>query len=402
MASMEEQARGYGAVKRRKWLLREGKGKLSYQGLEEGVGSSRYCVLALAGDEFRAVPVDKWFRFAQESASTALTLEEAEAEMAKRKNLKKGYQRWMLRSNESDKAAASEDDLSEVENDADEDEERKKRATAGGEGSTSAVDKKSNPSIKKIKKKEEVDEEEDREDWEHEEAASDDEEGVGANPFEKEEQEPVAPKTLKEEEDNEEKRKLNETGKEWKRLLGKGSFSDSSEDDEEDDENEDEGGEAKKKEDEGKKDMGSNVKAEVNQQVKKETSAAAAPESKPAAVPVDASGKRKREQGDQDQAPSIKREKTEDPKTNGAKPDAPTATYTYPISPAERPKQCEQEVRNILRRVGPMTTKDLIDKIRERVKLANSADKQQFSSILKTIAVIKPDAKSGKKMVHLK
>ena len=208
MASMEEQGRGwYNAVKRRKWMLRESKGKSSYQGLEEDLGNTRYCVLALSGNECRAVPIDKWFRFTQESTSKALTLEEAEAEMAKRKSLKKGYQRWMLRATEAGKASVSDDDLSEVEDDGDEDEERKKRATAGGDGSAAASDKKNTATVKKVKvkKEEDLDEEEDREDWEHEEAASDDEEGVGNNPFEKEELEPVAPKTLKEEEDNEEK-----------------------------------------------------------------------------------------------------------------------------------------------------------------------------------------------------
>lgn len=163
---------------------------------------------------------------------------------------------------------------------------------------------------------------------------------------------------------------LNETGKEWKRLLGRSraTYSDSSSSDDDDDEDE-EDDEDETKAEEAKEGLPNGApKTEATQPVKQELKASGAAPVKDEAKQGDSNtGKRKREADDpsEDKTAKAKRETVDNSKGNGAKSDAsataasatPTGTYTYPISPAERPKQCEQEVRNILSAVGPMTTK---------------------------------------------
>ena len=159
---------------------------------------------------------------------------------------------------------------------------------------------------------------------------------------------------------------LNETGKEWKRLLGRSrsTYSDSSSSD--DDDEEDEKEEEAKAEDAKEEHPNGAPKTEATQPAKQELKTSGAATAKDEAKQGDNNtGKRKRVADDPADDKTAKTKKVDNVKGNGSKADTstavtsatPTGTYTYPISPAERPKQCEQEVRNILSKLGPMTTK---------------------------------------------
>lgn len=63
------------------WLLEDFDGQHSFLGRLEGGQSSNYVFFVNQGDEFRIIPVSKWYRFAPKLSYHTFTLEEAEQEV---------------------------------------------------------------------------------------------------------------------------------------------------------------------------------------------------------------------------------------------------------------------------------------------------------------------------------
>lgn len=63
------------------WLLEDYDGQHSFVGRLEGGQSSNYVFFVNQGDEFRIIPVNKWYRFHPKLSYHTLTLEEAETQV---------------------------------------------------------------------------------------------------------------------------------------------------------------------------------------------------------------------------------------------------------------------------------------------------------------------------------
>lgn len=80
------------------WLLEDYDAQHSFVGRLEGGQSSNYVFFVNQGDEFRIIPVNKWYRFQPKLSYHTLTLEEAETQMAARK--KDEVSRWLMKNRE--------------------------------------------------------------------------------------------------------------------------------------------------------------------------------------------------------------------------------------------------------------------------------------------------------------
>lgn len=76
----DEQVRETEAVP---WLLEDNDAQHSFVGKLEGGQSSNYVFFVNQGDEFRIIPVNKWYRFQPKLSYHTLTLEEAETQVSK-------------------------------------------------------------------------------------------------------------------------------------------------------------------------------------------------------------------------------------------------------------------------------------------------------------------------------
>lgn len=63
------------------WLLEDNDAQHSFIGKLEGGQSSNYVFFVNQGDEFRIIPVNKWYRFQPKLSYHTLTLEEAETQV---------------------------------------------------------------------------------------------------------------------------------------------------------------------------------------------------------------------------------------------------------------------------------------------------------------------------------
>lgn len=63
------------------WLLEDNDAQHSFVGKLEGGQSSNYVFFVNQGDEFRIIPVNKWYRFQPKLSYHTLTLEEAETQV---------------------------------------------------------------------------------------------------------------------------------------------------------------------------------------------------------------------------------------------------------------------------------------------------------------------------------
>ena len=106
----DEQTRETEAVP---WLLEDFDAQHSFVGKLEGGQNSNYVFFVNQGDEFRIIPVNKWYRFQPKLSYHTLTLEEAETQMAARK--KDDVSRWLMK-NRTQKT--SEEDISTISNEA--------------------------------------------------------------------------------------------------------------------------------------------------------------------------------------------------------------------------------------------------------------------------------------------
>lgn len=91
------------------WLLEDYDAQHSFVGRLEGGQSSNYVFFVNQGDEFRIIPVNKWYRFQSKLSYHTLSLEEAESQMAARK--KDDVSRWLMK-NRTLSQRASEEDVS--------------------------------------------------------------------------------------------------------------------------------------------------------------------------------------------------------------------------------------------------------------------------------------------------
>lgn len=99
----DEQTRETEAVP---WLLEDFDAQHSFVGKLEGGQSSNYVFFVNQGDEFRIIPVNKWYRFQSKLSYHTLTLEEAETQMAARK--KDDVSRWLMRNRTAPKTSEEE------------------------------------------------------------------------------------------------------------------------------------------------------------------------------------------------------------------------------------------------------------------------------------------------------
>ncbi|CDS14299.1 hypothetical protein LRAMOSA06469 [Lichtheimia ramosa] len=90
----KEDARELKEQEHKPWILEDYDGQNSYTGSYEGSQRSDYVFFVVSGNDFKVVPVDRWYKFQQKRNVATFTLEEAEEQL---KNLQKREQsRWMM------------------------------------------------------------------------------------------------------------------------------------------------------------------------------------------------------------------------------------------------------------------------------------------------------------------
>lgn len=417
------------------WILEEDQGQQQFQGTLEGGQQATYYLLMMHGKDFLAMPAGAWYNFHKVAQYKQLTLEEAEEQMKNRRRTADGYQRWMMKAASTGAAAFGEVDkitggggggrgglrrgkdeddpaLSDKgEEDADDEEDRKNRL--------GLLKKTGDEDGEEPARGDDLDFDDDEpergDDWEHEETFTDDDEAVGNDPEEREDQAPElpAPPEMKQEEEDveegqdgqeEEKGGLSESGLELKRLLGKSAGLDESDDDsEEEDEDVDMDNE----------DISSPVLAPKRRDTPKEEPTDTTPTKPPSAVagriplPSVVPPKGKRKIGAEDakaNAPlAVKKVKTdlsqEDVRSPVAVKKEPATSSKAITSPAKDAASTqgknttqptgpvtEEEVKAVLKQMGPLKSHDLVSKFKSR--LTTAEDKTAFAAIVKKISRI--------------
>ncbi|KAJ4876366.1 transcription activator [Raphanus sativus] len=382
-------------LKNKPWILEDETGEFQYQGQLEGSQSATYYLLVLQNKEFVAIPAGSWYNFNKVAQYKQLTLEEAEEKMENRRKTADGYQRWMMKGanngeNEKEagggggrgrknKSSGGEEEEGNVSDRGEEDEEeeasRKKRRLGLNKKSNADDDDEEGPSGGDLDMDD--DDIEKGDDWEHEEIFTDDDEAVDIDPEEREDLLAPAPPEIKQDEDDEEN-ELSNSGKELKELLGK--------------------------EEETKQKY-----VAKEEPVESSPSKPAPPSSSrgtPTAKP--SLGKRKLNDGDSKTPSSsvhkrvkaenesktyVKEEKSSSASRSNAltKADKAETTQATASSSATGPVT-EDEIRAVLMEKQPVTTQDLVNSFRPRLKTRE--DKNAFTDILKKISKIQKNAAS--------
>ncbi|KAI7853341.1 hypothetical protein BDC45DRAFT_510987 [Circinella umbellata] len=78
----------------RPWILEDYDGQNSFTGTYEGGQRSDYVFFVVSGNDFKVVPVDRWYRFQAKRNFRTLTLEEAEEQL--KSHQKREQNRWMM------------------------------------------------------------------------------------------------------------------------------------------------------------------------------------------------------------------------------------------------------------------------------------------------------------------
>ncbi|KAK7262109.1 hypothetical protein RJT34_29669 [Clitoria ternatea] len=412
--------------KNRPWLLEDETGQSQYQGHLEGAQSATYYLLMMERKEFVAIPAGSWYNFNKVAQYKQLTLEEAEEKMKNRKKTADGYERWMMKAANNGPAAFGERRFDEKENNVGGGRSRKKTgedeeghvSDKGEEDEDEEAARKNRLGLNKQGGDDDeegprggdhdMDDEdiEKGDDWEHEEIFTDDDEAVGNDPEEREDLAPEvpAPPEIKqdddeeeEDEDNEEGGGLSKSGKELKKLLGRASGmneSDAEDDDDDEDMDDEPGGPpaiASKQKDAPKEEPAD------NSHLKPATTGTArgTSSSKPS--------KGKRKLNEETKASNVappKKVKTEnEPKSSVKEENGPASKGNTPLKgvpPATSSKVgssttasgpvSAEEIRAILMKSAPVTTQDLVNKFKERLR--SREDKTAFAEILKKISKI--------------
>ncbi|KAJ0264858.1 Transcription initiation factor IIF subunit alpha [Hirschfeldia incana] len=400
-------------LKNKPWILEDETGQFQYHGQREGSQSATYYLLVMQNKEFVAIPAGSWYNFNKVAQYKQLTLEEAEEKMTNRRKTADGYQRWIMKgenNGENDKEAGGssgggggrgrkkssgiEEEEGNVSDRGEEDEEeeasRKKRL---------GLDKKSNEDDDDAEGPRggdldmDDDDIEKGDDWEHEEIFTDDDEAVDIDPEEREDllaPEIPAPHEIKQDEDDEE---LSTSGKELKKLLGKSNGLNESDEDDDDSDNE----ETKQK------------YVGKEETVESSPSKHAPPSSSrgtPSAKP--SNGKRKLNDGDSKTPSSsvhkrvkaenesktyVKEEKSSSvSRSNALTKDVKAETTPASASSSATGPVTEDEIRAVLMEKQPVTTQDLVNSFKPRLKTRE--DKNAFTDILKKISKIQKNAAS--------
>ncbi|KAJ0965200.1 hypothetical protein J5N97_026338 [Dioscorea zingiberensis] len=406
--------------KNKPWILEDETGQHQYQGQIEGAPSAVYYLLMLHGKEFVALPAGSWYNFNKIAQYKQLTLEEAEEKMSKRKHNATGYERWMMKTATNGAAVFGEARKNELMNSGGLDAGRPKKGKNDDDGNHSDKGEEDGEEEEARKNrlglnKKDIEDDEDNakggdldlddddiekgDDWEHEEIFTDDDEAVGNNPEEREDLAPEIPappeiKQDEEDEGEEEDGGLSKSGKELKKLLGKANGLNEPDGDDDDDDGD------------GNDEIGSSpVLAPKQKDAPKDEPADNSPSksapngSTKSTPPSSKSSKAKRKPGSDDvkssnNAPSKKMKTENDTKPTSEEP--PSKATTKGFTPSSRAGATpsassaapvtEEEIRNVLLTMAPVTTQDLVARFKARLK--SQEDKSAFAEILRRISKI--------------
>ncbi|XP_068642703.1 transcription initiation factor IIF subunit alpha-like [Aristolochia californica] len=416
--------------KNKPWALEDETGQGQYQGHLEGAPSANYYLLMMQGKEFLAIPAGSWYNFNKVAQYKQLTLEEAEEKMKNRRKTADGYERWMMKAANNGAAAFGEVEKIDLSKDGAEKEPRRKgkpddnEAAASDQGEEDEEEEHARKDRLGLNKKgldgdeegprggdfdHDDDDVEKGDDWEHVEIFTDDDEGVANDPEEREDFAPEvpAPPEIKQDEEDEEDgneeegTKLSKSGKELKKLLGKAaglSESEAEDDDEDDDVDEEEGlspvlAPKMKQKDAPKEEPVDNspVKTSVAGSSRGTPSQSKSAKTKRKANSDDmksSSGspaKKVKPQHFQDSKTSSIKEEPSSASKSGAPPKVSSSSSTNGPATSVAPVT-EEEIRAVLLQKAPVTTQNLVDKFKARLR--SSEDKKAFADILKRISKI--------------
>ncbi|KAM7530836.1 hypothetical protein LguiB_034246 [Lonicera macranthoides] len=390
--------------KNKPWLLKDETSQCQYNGVLEGTQSATYYLLMLQGKEFVAIPASSWYNFNKVPQYNQLTLDEAEEKMAHRRKTADGYERWMMKAANNGAAAFGEiEKLDDKENGAGGERGRKKTSGDDDKANASDNEDEEEKSVRKnrlglyTKGGGDDDEEGPRggdldlddddiekgDDWEHEEIFTDDDEAVAIDPEEREDlgpEVPAPPEIKQDEEDEDETNEkeeggLSKSGKELKKLLSRTSGLNESKAENDNDDEDD-------VEDETDPSNVPNLKqkdslkqeAADNSTLKRASSGSASvntPASKLAkgkrtmnaddSKPTNNATPPKKVKTENDVKP-VKDEMVSTPKSGvPSKGGSSSSENTGPVT--------EDEIRGVLLQKTPLTTQDLVDKFRPRLKI---------------------------------
>ncbi|KAK9710668.1 transcription factor IIF subunit tfg1 [Basidiobolus ranarum] len=370
------------------WVLEDYDGGNYWSGSLEGGQQSNYFLFVFSEDGFKVVPAHRWYRFQQKLSYATLTIEEAEEQLIKAQ--KKDSDRWMMRKRL----------LSKLEGD------------GTGEGEEQYLPRKlkvvdhedlhfsDDDSSAQKKRRNDVSKHGDIEEVDFDEEFADDEEAPpeleGDQDEIKEEQSRRKPERIvasDDEEEEEEEDELTTTGKEMKKALltlEKNTAYDSddeenpylSQEDEEEEEQEEDKEKEKEIEEEKKKQEAANQPAPTKSSIF--TPKPSRPVFKSSSAVRSSSPPRSVNSLD-------KKRKPESPVNDFAKkPRVLSPSATKPVTPipaADSNLITEEEIVNLIRN-NSLTTKDLITKIKKKLK-ADPRNKQLISAIVKKVATTK-------------
>ncbi|CAH9148849.1 unnamed protein product [Cuscuta epithymum] len=382
----------------------------------------------LQGREFVAIPAGSWYNFNKVAQYKQLTLEEAEEKMNNRRKTADGYQRWMMKAASNGPAAFGEagkfddkesgagggrarrksgdDEEGNASDQGEEDEEeeaaRKRR---------SGLNKKGGDDDEEGPRGGDLDLDDDDiekgDDWEHEEIFTDDDEAPGNDPEEREDlapEIPVPPEIKQDDEDEDEADGeggggLSESGKELKKILGKANGMNESdpEDDDDDDEEDDFSSpvlapklKVTPKEDQAEtsspgKPHGSSSTRAGSSALKSTKGKRKASVDEPKSANVAASKKAKTET----EVKPVKEEAIPPAANNSSIPNSLTSSSSLTPQPPARTAPTpvtEDEIRAVLLQQRPVTTQDLVNQFKSRLK--TKEDKNTFAAVLRRISRI--------------
>ncbi|WVZ56265.1 hypothetical protein U9M48_006822 [Paspalum notatum var. saurae] len=395
---------------RRTWILEDETGEHQYQGQTENPPATYYS-LTWKGNEMTAVPVSSWCNFSKIAQYKQLTLEEAEEKMNRRKNSASGYERWLMKAATNGAAAFSSDvkRLDDVyggaknevhpkeegrdENgnhiDKGEEDEEREAARKNRLGLTMKGMDEDDEEGGKDRDFDLDDEIEKGDHWEHEETFTDDDEAVDVDTEERADladPEGAPPEIKQDDNENElgSSGNLSKSGQELKWLLRRAAGENESDiDDKNTDEEEPPSPErAPKQLVEPKSEPMDSNPAKPTPSVHAQS---------PTTAPKST---QKRSLGGSDantyNSPASKKIKTEPESGTLAVKDESLSSLrsiskaSLPARTREPSPVTEEEMRTVLRAIGPVTTQDFLSRFRPR--LITLEDKKEFTETLKKIA----------------
>ncbi|XP_031124517.1 transcription initiation factor IIF subunit alpha isoform X2 [Ipomoea triloba] len=410
--------------KNKPWLLEDETGQSQYLGQLEGAQSATYYLLMLQGREFVAIPAGSWYNFNKVAQYKQLTLEEAEEKMKNRRKTADGYQRWMMKAANNGPAAFGEvEKFDDKESGGGGGRARKKsgddeEGNASDHGEEDEEDESARKNRLGLNKRSGDDDEEGPrggdldlddddiekgDDWEHEEIFTDDDEAVGNDPEEREDLAPEipAPPEIKQDEEDEDEADeeggggLSKSGKELKKLLGKanGMNESDAEDDDEDEEEEDFSSPvlAPKLKDTPKEEpveTSSPAKPPASGSNRTTPSTSKSAKAKRKAngdEPKSANGAPSKKVKTETDAKSVKEEVPSAAKNSATKGASSSSSAKTASTPSTGPVT-EDEIRAVLLQKKPVTTQDLVNQFKSRLK--SREDKDTFAAVLRRISRI--------------